>query len=177
MEVFSQQKAPSISTADGVHRLGARMAPIFSAGRGNLAYSAIGDQMRFTLIHRTPVRRSSRVPHLSPSKTRPALPEAAAAEVRAPAARAPVASARAGGPNGRGRGARPAAPARPVRRTAATPAKTHRKTAAPARGGGRHPQPAHCGEEVRVARAEAQVARPCPSSASFVTNGGTRQRT
>ena len=159
-KIFSQQKAPFhlyVPTAciDSARRMAADLqVPVAEIW----AYSAFGDQMRFTLIHRTPVPEvKSRPAPVAEPKPRPAVaPKAAVAErVAAPAAAgAPVASARAGGPNGRGRGAPPAAPARPARRSAPTPAKTHRKTAAPARGGGKAPAARRTAAKKSVSRAQ-----------------------
>jgi hypothetical protein len=95
------------------------------------AYSALGDQMRFTLVHRTavtekPVRPAAPVE----AKPRAAMPPSRPAETRPGAPRA--ATAAHASVNGRGRGARPAAaPARSARRatpSAAPAAKGRRKT-------------------------------------------------
>jgi hypothetical protein len=143
-KTFSQQKAPFhlyVPTAcvDSARRMAADLqVPVAEIW----AYSAFGDQMRFTLIHRTPVPEvKPRPAAVSEPKPRPPATAKPPVAVRAaaPAARTAVGSARSGGPNGRGRGARPAAPARPARRSAAAPAKTLRKTAASARGGAKAP--------------------------------------
>jgi hypothetical protein len=158
-KIFSQQKAPFhlyVPTAciDSARRMAADLqVPVAEIW----AYSAFGDQMRFALIHRTPVPEvKSRPAPVAEPKPRPTVaPKAPVAErVAAPAARATVASARAGGPNGRGRGARPATPAPPARRSAATPAKTHRKTAAPARGGAKAPAARRTAAKKSVSRAQ-----------------------
>jgi hypothetical protein len=149
-KTFSQQKAPfhlyvpqsSIDTAR-------RMATDLQIPVAELwAYSAFGDQVRFTLIHRTAV-----APEVKP---RPAAAPAAKprAAVAAKPAAAPVSAARAGGPNGRGRGARPVAPARSARRSAGAPAKAHRKTAAPARAGAKAPAARRTAPKKPVSRAQ-----------------------
>jgi hypothetical protein len=142
-KTFGQQRAPfhlyvpasSIDTAR-------RMTTDFQIPVAEIwAYSAFGDQMRFTLVHRSAV-----APEVKPA-TRPAAPAepkprpaAAAKPATARPAGTPsrtASSARAGSANGRARGARPAT-ARAARRTAAA-AKTPRKAAAPARGGAKAP--------------------------------------
>jgi hypothetical protein len=159
-KTFSQQKAPFhlyVPTAcvDSARRMaGDLQVPVAEIW----AYSALGDQMRFTLIHRTPVPEVKPRP-MAVAEPKPRPPAAAKppAAVRAatPATRTAVASARSGGPNGRGRGARPAAPARPARRSAAAvPAKTHRKTAVPARGGAKATAARRTASKKSVSRAQ-----------------------
>ena len=100
------------------------------------AYSALGDQMRFTLVQRSAAgEKAARAAAASEAKARSA---ATAAPARPAATARPAAGAsRTNGANGRGRGARPASStARPnAQRTASTgAAKTaRRKAAAPAR--------------------------------------------
>ena len=158
-KTFSQQKAPFhlyVPTAcvDSARRMASDLqVPVAEIW----AYSAFGDQMRFTLIHRTPVPEvKPRPAAVAEPKPRPAAVAKPPAAVRAaaPAARAAVSSGRAGGPNGRGRGARPATPARPTRRSAAVPAKAHRKTAAPARGGAKAPAARGTAAKKSVSRAQ-----------------------
>jgi hypothetical protein len=159
-KTFSQQKAPfhlyvPVSSIDTARRMAADLQiPVAEIW----VYSAFGDQMRFTLIHRTAVPEVKSRPGAVEPKPRPAAAAApkAPAPVRAatPAARGTVSSPRAGA-NGQGRGARPAAPARSARRSAATPpAKAHRKTAAPARGGAKAPAARRSAAKKSVSRAQ-----------------------
>jgi len=143
-KTFSLQRAPfhlyvPVSSIDTARRMAADLqisvAEIW-------AYSAFGDQMRFTLIQRSAVPEAKTRP-ATPAEPKPPRPAAApkpVAAARPTPAEQPAASppARSGGPNGRGRGVRPAAPSRAARRPAATPVKAHRKTA-PARGGAKAP--------------------------------------
>ena len=143
-KTFAQQKAPFhlyVPTAcvDSARRMAADLQVVVAE---IWAYSAFGDQMRFALIHRTPVPEvKPRPAAVAEPKPRPPAAVKPPAAVRAATSttRAAVSSARAGGANGRGRGARSAAPARPARRSTAAPAKAHRKSAAPARGGAKAP--------------------------------------
>ncbi len=159
-KTFSQQRAPfhlyvPVSSIDTARRMAADLQiPVAEVW----AYSAFGDQMRFTLVQR------SAVPEV---KTRPAAPAepklprpvpaekpAVVARPEPAAPRAAPASARSSGPNGRARGARPATPARTARRSAATPAKTHRKAAAPARGGAKAPTARRAAAKKPASRAQ-----------------------
>ena len=106
------------------------------------AYSALGDQMRFTLMQRSAAaEKAARAAAASEAKARPAAASAAVparppAPARSAAPARPAASTRAAGANGRGRSSRPAAaPARPAARRASgtTPATTRRKPAAAGR--------------------------------------------
>jgi hypothetical protein len=158
-KTFAQQKAPFhlyVPTAcvDSARRMAADLqVPVAEIW----AYSAFGDQMRFTLIHRTPVPEVKPRPGAiaEPKPRPPAAVVKPPAAVRAapPATRSAVSSARAGGPNGRGRGA-PPTPTRSARRSAATPVKTHRKTAAPARGGAKAPAARRTASKKSVSRAQ-----------------------
>jgi hypothetical protein len=158
-KTFSQQKAPfhlyvPVQCIDSARRMATDLqVPVAEIW----AYSAFGDQMRFALIHRTAVA----VPEVKPRpavavepKPRPAVAEKPATAVRAATTRAAVSTTRAGGANGRGRGARPATPARSVRRVAATPAKTHRKASAPARGATKTPAARRTAAKKSVSRAQ-----------------------
>jgi hypothetical protein len=158
-KTFAQQKAPFhlyVPTAcvDSARRMAADLqVPVAEIW----AYSAFGDQMRFTLIHRTPVPEAKARPAPVPEpKPRPPAAAKPAAAVRAatPAPRATVSPARAGDPNGRGRGARPAAPARSARRPTPTAAKTHRKPASPARGAAKAPAAGRTASKKSVSRAQ-----------------------
>jgi hypothetical protein len=107
------------------------------------AYSALGDQLRFTLVQRSAVaEKAARAAAAAESKPHPvaAKPVAAQPAAAKPLAAKPVGAktaaakpapappARASGTNGRARTARPAAP--PARRVAAPAAKPRRKAAA-----------------------------------------------
>jgi hypothetical protein len=158
-KTFSQQKAPfhlyvPVQCIDSAKRMAADLQiPVAEIW----TYSAFGDQMRFTLMHRTAVPEVKPRPVAAAEpKPRPAVaakPTAAAVRAAAPAPRA-VSATRADGPNGRARGARPAAPARPARRAAVSPAKTHRKAAAPVRGGAKAPAARRTGSKKSVSRAQ-----------------------
>ena len=145
------------------------------------AYSAFGDQMRFTLVQRSPVPEVKTRPAApaEPKPPRPVLAEQACGR-RAPGAGRPgaaPASARSSGPNGRAsrRASGDArAPGAPERRDSGQDA-SQGSGAGPRRSEGADGA-AGGGQEARVARTETQVARPCHSSASFATNAGTRPR-
>ena len=152
-KTFSQQRAPfhlyvPVSSIDTARRMAADLQiPVAEVW----AYSAFGDQMRFTLVQRSPV------PELktrSAASAEPKPPRPVPAEKPAVVARAAPASARSPGPNGRARGARPASPARTARRSAATPAKTHRKVAAPSRGGAKAPTARRAAAKKPASRAQ-----------------------
>jgi hypothetical protein len=145
---FSQLRAPfhlyvpatSIDTAR-------RMAADFQIPVAEIwVYSPLGDQMRFTLVHRAagPVERAPR-PAAAEPKARPA----------AAAARPAASAARAASANGRGRGSRPAA-ARPARRTATAPAakSARRKASAPARGSSKTAAPRRGSAKKTTSRAQ-----------------------
>jgi hypothetical protein len=140
-KTFAQQRAPfhlyvpasSIDTAR-------RMATDFQIPVAEIwAYSAFGDQMRFTLVHRSPTAEVKPAPRpAAPAEPKPR--PAAVAKPAAPApARAAASPARASSANGRMRGTRPTTSTRTARRTASTAAKTPRKAAAPARGAAKPP--------------------------------------
>jgi hypothetical protein len=156
-KTFSQQKAPfhlyvPASSIDTARRMAADLqVPVAEIW----AYSAFGDQMRFALIHRTAV------PEVKPRPVAAAEPKARAAVAAKPAVAARAAaparaagSARGGEPNGRGRGARPAPPARSTRRSTAVAAKTPRKTVAPARAGAKAPAARRTASKKPVSRAQ-----------------------
>ncbi|HEY6360951.1 MAG TPA: hypothetical protein VIX63_07585, partial [Vicinamibacterales bacterium] len=158
-KTFAQQRAPfhlyvpasSIDTAR-------RMATDFQIPVAEIwAYSAFGDQLRFTLVHRSPaseVKPAARPAAPAEPKPRPAAAKPAAAP--RPAATPPraPAPARAGLANGRARGARPATTTRAARRTASASAKTPRKAAAPARGGAKAPAVRRVAAKKPAARAQ-----------------------
>ena len=140
---FAQQKAPfhlyvPASSIDTARRMANDMQiPVAEIW----AYSAIGDQMRFTMIHRSAAaEKAARAAAAAESKPRPvvapkvAAPKAAAPRTPPPASR-PAAAGR-GAANGGSRSSRPATPARPpARRPSAGAAKTaaRRKPAASTR--------------------------------------------
>ncbi len=157
-KTFSQQRAPfhlyvPVSSIDTARRMATDLQiPVAEIW----AYSAFGDQMRFTLVHR------SAVAEVKPKPAAPAEPKprpAAAAKTVATArpvatpTRAAASPARAGGPNGRARGVRPAPTTPPARRPAPT-AKTPRKAAAPARGGAKAPAPRRAAAKKPASRAQ-----------------------
>jgi hypothetical protein len=135
-KTFSQLRAPfhlyvPVSSIDPARRMAADL-------QTNVAeiwvYSAMGDQMRFTLIQRSAAAEAkARQAAASEAKPRPAA---------APKP-APAPAVAGGGTNGRARGSRPATTAavRSTRRpTAAAAAKTRRKPApAAARGAAKAP--------------------------------------
>ena len=130
-KLFSAQRAPfhlyvPVSSVDTARRMAADLQiPVAEIW----AYSALGDQMRFTMVHRSAAAEAkARQQAAAEAKPRPAAAETVAAK--------PAAASRAAprpGANGRSRGSRPAASARPAARRAtagAGAAKGRRKTAA-----------------------------------------------
>jgi hypothetical protein len=145
-KTFSQQRAPfhlyvPVSSIDTARRMATDLQiPVAEIW----AYSAFGDQMRFTLVQRSAVSEAKARP-APPAEPKPraaappAVPKPAVAVRPATSTPRAASSARAGSPNGRSRGAATAAPARAPRRSAAAPAKAHRKTASGGRGSAKTP--------------------------------------
>jgi hypothetical protein len=138
-KTFSAQRAPfhlyvPVSSVDNARRMAADLQ---IAVAEIWAYSALGDQMRFTMVHRSAAAEAkARAVAAAEANPRPAAAVAAKPAVAAPSSRA-AASPRPGA-NGRSRDTRPATPARPAARRAAAgagAAKGRRKPAASARGG------------------------------------------
>jgi len=141
-KTFAQQKAPfhlyvPASSIDTAKRMAVEMEiPVAEIW----AYSPLGDQIRFTMVHRSAAAEAkARAAAAAEAKARPEAPVKPAVPVK-PAAPA----ARAAAPNGRSRPPAAAAPAaRPAatrRVAAAAPAaKARRKPATAARGAAKPP--------------------------------------
>jgi hypothetical protein len=110
------------------------------------AYSALGDQMRFTLIHRSEAAEAkARASAISEAKPRPA---AAPKPV-------PAATAARGSANGRARGSRPATAAAGSTRRPVAAAKPRRKpAAASARGAAKTPASRRAATKKTAARGQ-----------------------
>ncbi len=158
-KTFSLQRAPfhlyvPVSSIDTARRMASDLQiPVAEIW----AYSAFGDQMRFTLIHRSALSEAKArpaAPAESKPRPTPAPPKpAVAARPASPTPRA-AAPARAANPNGRARGTASAAPAQPARRSAAAPAKAHRKTAPAGRGAAKAPAPRRSAAKKPASRAQ-----------------------
>jgi hypothetical protein len=162
-KTFSQQRAPfllyvPVSSIDTARRMaGDLQIPVAEIW----AYSAFGDQMRFTMVQRAAVGevKSRPAAPAAESKPRPAEPSpkpAVAARPSRSATPAPRAAStsRAAGPNGRSPGTAAAAPARAARRTAPAPAKSHRKTAPAGRGAAKAPAARRAATKKTTSRAQ-----------------------
>jgi hypothetical protein len=161
---FAQQKAPfhlyvPASSIDTARRMATDMQiPVAEIW----AYSAIGDQLRFTMVHRSAAAEKAEkaaraaAPEPKPRPAAPAPKAAAAPRPAAPASRPAAAAARAGA-NGGSRSSRPATPARPpARRPTAGAAKTaaRRKPAASTRTAAAKPAARRAAAKKPAARAQ-----------------------